>query len=77
MNKNCPKHGDYEAIQTEVLGSIIESSCPGCFAEFEASEAEEKNKNEEAQAIERAKAMNLRPAYYHASFDNLMIIIKA
>jgi DNA replication protein DnaC len=70
VNRHCDKHGDYEAIQTEVLGSIMESSCPGCLEDFEAKESEAGKKAEEAQAIERAKAMNLRPAYYNATFDN-------
>jgi DNA replication protein DnaC len=70
VKRNCPKHGDYEATQGEAVGTIIESSCPTCFAEHEAEEAAQEARDLEERAIERAKAMNLRPKYYTASFYN-------
>ena len=70
ITKHCDKHGDYQATSGEVLGKVIESSCPQCLAEIEAKEAEEKRAQIEAAMVERAKAMNLRPKYYYATLDS-------
>jgi DNA replication protein DnaC len=70
VQRHCDKHGDYEASITNVFGSIMESECPECLEEYDRWEEEGKQTASDAQAIERAKAMNLRPKYYKASFDN-------
>jgi DNA replication protein DnaC len=69
---HCEKHGDYEASQVETMGTVIESSCPTCYAEHEAEEAKQESEAEDARAIARAKAMNIRPEFYRASFDNFI-----
>ena len=72
ISKHCDKHGDYESVQFDAMGIIMESDCPVCSEEFDALEAREKETASEAQIIERAKAMNIRPEFLKASFSNFI-----
>jgi len=65
----CEKHGEFDCtIMDEPFP--LASECPQCLAEFEASEAREREAINTEADIERWKAMNIPPLYYSTTIGN-------
>jgi len=65
----CEKHGEFDCTVMDEPFPLA-SECPQCLAEFEASEARERETISTAADIERWKAMNIPPLYYNSTLEN-------
>ena len=75
MTKHCDKHSlNYEVISLDAFMDHFETGCPKCAEEYDEMEKREKlsaaRELERKERMDRAKAMNIEPRFYDASFDN-------